>query len=328
VSLLLSIIICTRNRAESLRQTLEALGGASVRPEWTVEVVVADNGSTDGTAAVAQDAVLPHMKVRYLYEPLNGKSHALNTAVSGAHGDILLFTDDDVIVDPEWIEHLVEPLLRGVCDAVVGRVDLASHLHRPWLTEYLRGMLANIDMNTGRPLELVGANMALRRSVLERVRRFDTDLGPGALGLGEDTLFGWQVAEAGFEIRYVPQALVRHHLEGSRLLRSRWLISAARLGRTRGYLRYHWEHHDIEAARLKWLWLWTKLHLRRLVQPPPPLDSEGCVAWEMSYVQQMEMCRQFSIERRRPRHYERRGLTKLHRNAAAAAANNLAAHDS
>ena len=170
--------------------------------------------------------------------------------------------------------------------------------------------MAVVDFQPGERLSLVGANCAFRRHVLERVYGFDPELGPGALGLGEDTLFGLQLTEAGYKIEYARNALVVHWPDKSRLLRGEWLKSAQRRGRSRAYVMYHWEHEEILIPRVKQLWLWSKLKLRRKLQPLNSLKDEGCLAWEVSYVCDLAMCKHYCFERRRARNYLRRGLVK------------------
>jgi glycosyltransferase involved in cell wall biosynthesis len=102
-----SVIVCTYNRCRSLARALESLS-ASVMPataEW--EVLVMDNNSNDGTREVAQRfCELNPSHFRYLFEPTQGKSHALNTAIRESSGEILAFTDDDVAVEPSWLQNL------------------------------------------------------------------------------------------------------------------------------------------------------------------------------------------------------------------------------
>ncbi|MBI3853200.1 MAG: glycosyltransferase family 2 protein [Verrucomicrobia bacterium] len=306
-----SIIICTCNRAASLQPTLEGLGKVKIPAGWQVEVILVDNASTDDTGKVARSVTLLNMTLRYLYEGRKGKSNALNAAMAKARGEFLLFTDDDVSVPEDWVEKMVSPLLRGQTDAVVGKVVLAQNLIKPWLTAWHQVFLAVVDRQFHGQVGLIGANMGFRRSVLERVPAFDTELGPGSPGLlNEESLFGLQLVEAGFKIGYVENATVTHQPAADRLKRRQWLAAAGKYGRTQAYIAYHWEHKDIGNPRLKWFWHWVKLHLRRIIQPPADLDSEGCPAWEMSYVLDMEMGRHFCVERRRPRNYSRKGLTK------------------
>ena len=308
-----SIIVCTCNRAAALKNTLEALGKLRFPLKWTAELLVVDNGGTDDTANIVENSALGNMQVRYLFEPEKGKCYAYNAGLTGARGELILFTDDDVTPAQDWAMEMMLPLLNGTCDAVTGKITLDPKLTRDWLTSAHRWWLASSD--DARPhegfQELIGASMGFRRSVLERVPAFDTELGPGALGFSDDTLFGWQLAEAGFRVGYAPAARVIHHLNASRLGRAEWLHASRSRGRSEAYLCYHWEHSDIQNPRLRELYYVIKLQLRRMLQRPTPLESEGCPLWEMSYVLNIEMCRQFRLERRRPRNYARRGLAKL-----------------
>lgn len=310
---LFSILLCTQNRARQLPATLDALRELRIPTGWKAEVLVVDNGSTDDTEAVVAKTALSNMTLRYFYEPRKGKSNALNAGLAETRGDLILCTDDDIIPSPEWAAALIAPLASDSCDAVAGRTLLAPELRREWMTQMHRWWLASSDdaLPHEGARELIGANMAFKRSVLERVPGFDRELGPGALGLAEDTLFGWQLIEAGLRIGYAPNATALHQPSITRLLRRNWLSEARKHGRSEGYLLYHWEHSETSYPRLRWLSPFAKLHLRRLLQPPPRLGDEGCPLWELSYVLHMEASRQIGLESRRPRHYRRRGLTRL-----------------
>jgi glycosyltransferase involved in cell wall biosynthesis len=317
----ISIIVCTRNRVAGLQQTLASLGNLKFQPGWKVEVVVVDNGSTDSTAAVVKNTKLSKIEVCYVLESKKGKANALNTGLAHVRGEIILFTDDDVVVAADWLEQITAPILNGVCDAVTGQIKLNPKLLRPWMTPMHRWWLASSQdaLTHEGNRELIGASMGFRRSVLRRVAVFDPELGPGARGLGEDSFFGWQLVEAGFKVEYVPKALVMHQPGESRLLRSTWIEAARGRGRADAYLAYHWEHNDIPNPRLTRLLLWIKLWTKRILQPPPGLQSEGCPRWEMGYIWRMELCKQFCIDRKHPRNYSRRGLKRR-----AASANDVA----
>jgi GT2 family glycosyltransferase len=309
-SLSVSIIISTCNRSSALRHTLNTLENVRLAADRQVQLILVDNGSIDDTASVVRKANFAHLQLEYLYEPKKGHNNALNAALARARGEIVLFTDDDVAISEDWVEQMVTVFVESQADAVVGKIVLNQDLLRPWLSGHQKWMLAAPDDQIDEPPELIGANMGFRRAVLDRVPAFDPELGPGALGFGGDTLFCMQLVEAGFKIKYAPHAVIVHHPERSRLQRHAWLDSACKLGRKTAYIRYHWAHDDIRAPFAKWLWYTFQLQLRRILQPPPPLASEGCPAWEMSYVTYKAACGQFCVERRRPRNYLRRGLQK------------------
>jgi glucosyl-dolichyl phosphate glucuronosyltransferase len=305
-----SIIISTHNRASALRQTLEALSKVKIAEDWEAQLIVVDNASTDHTAEVIRSAKFANMKLEYLYESTKGKSNALNAALRRAQGEIILFSDDDVSAAEDWVEQMVEAFAQSQADAVVGKIVLAKDLARPWLSPRQRWWLAAPDDQSDETAELIGANMGFRRSVLMLVPAFDPELGPGALGFGEESLFGKQLVEAGFKLKYARNAVVIHRPDNSRLRRRDWLDIARKKGYQTAYICYHWEHNDIQAPRIKWFRYVVKLHLRRILQRTPPLDSEGISEWEVDYVESMETCRRFCVERRRPRNYSRRGLEK------------------
>ncbi|HEX3625632.1 MAG TPA: glycosyltransferase family 2 protein [Verrucomicrobiae bacterium] len=307
----ISIIICTRNRASSLRQTLAALRKVRILAGHRAEVIVVDNGSTDDTACVAQTAGLKNMEAVYLFEPRKGKSNALNSGLAVARGETLVFTDDDVVPSEDWIEQILLCFDKTRCDALVGKITLAPHLERPWIKDLEKDYLAITDFESGRAIHWIGANGAFQRRCMQRVRQFDPELGPGALGLAEDTLFGFQLVEAGFRIEYAAGAGVVHQPDKSRLSRGAWLEAAQAQARSDAYVRYHWEHLNVKGPILKWMWLLMKLNLRSKVQASSPPGAEGCARWEWSYLHDLTFQRQYCIERRRPRNYARRGLEKL-----------------
>jgi glucosyl-dolichyl phosphate glucuronosyltransferase len=306
----ISIILSTHNRASALRQTLDELARAKVGTDWEIELILVDNASSDQTAAVMRSVNFQNLKARYLYEPRKGKSNALNTALRHANGEILLFIDDDVSIAEDWLVKMIEVFVRDHADAVVGKIVLADHLTRPWLSPIQKRFLATPEDLSEETLELIGANMGFRHSVLKKVPGFDPELGPGAIGFGEETLFSKQLVEAGFKLKFARDAIVVHRPDESRLRRRAWLDLARKMGNKQAYLLYHWEHDEVRAPRLRCIWNLLKLHLRRILQPPPSLESEGVPAWEMGYVETIETCRRFCLERRRPRNYSRHGSQK------------------
>lgn len=305
-----SIIICTRNRAAMLERTLHAFQSLNVPDRWRVELIVADNGSTDETAGVVEDASHPAIEIRHVFESSPGKSRALNAALRVAKGEALLFTDDDVIPAPNWLECMARPLLEKACEAVAGRIRLDSELRRPWQTHMHGIWLADIPVLQKDSPELVGASMGIHRSVFRMIDGFDEELGPGASGFGEDTLIWMQMKEAGLRIQAVSGTFVTHYPEPTRLMRSSWLSAAVRNGRTRAYLAYHWKHSRVPLPALHAMIVRIKLSLRRMFCRRSCQEHEGCPAWEMSYLVRIESMNCYIEESHRPRNYECHALRK------------------
>ena len=105
-----SVILCTYNRCRSLSNALTSLA-ASIMPagmDW--DILVVDNNSTDETRKVSERFFqLYQGRFRYLFEPRQGKSFALNSGIREAKGEILAFVNDDVTVQPDWLQNLIDP---------------------------------------------------------------------------------------------------------------------------------------------------------------------------------------------------------------------------
>jgi glucosyl-dolichyl phosphate glucuronosyltransferase len=220
----ITVVICTRNRAESLRETLESLfcAGSLQAPDW--EVLVVDNNSGDHTAEICrefQQRIPGHF--RFLTERRPGKSRALNTAIAAAQGDILAFTDDDVLCAPDYIQSIRTFFGHHQADAVQGRVLLdCEGGHPDWLDRFLGlsvGWRDEGDEVIDLDGTLCGTNMVVRREVFQRIGGFRPELGPGVIGLGEETELSLRMRKIGCRLLYAPQILIRHRLPRRRLNR-------------------------------------------------------------------------------------------------------------
>jgi len=232
-ALRLSVILPTYNRASSLPRALAALLRQGADPR-SYEVIVVDNNSNDGTAALLASVDDP--RVRVVHELRQGLSHARNAGIEAARAPIVAFIDDDVEAAPDWVETIVSTLaLRSDVDGVGGRV-LPAWTDRPprWLTNHHWGPLALQDhgdqkrvFDRSRPIGLVGANVAFRRSVFERIGRFATDVQRVRDGIGstEDHELLVRLYAAGGRMLYVPRLLVLARVQPDRCDRSyhrRW----------------------------------------------------------------------------------------------------------
>lgn len=307
----ISILICTCNRAEALRATLASLAAVCIPADLATELVIVDNGSTDHTEQVVKEAKLPRLEVRYFKEPRKGKCFALNTGIKQARGEALLFTDDDVRLPQDWVVAMCEPILSRQADGVAGGVRLAEHLQRPWMTPIHRAMLADTEDTIKRdPQMMVGANMALARAVFQTLA-FDTEIGPGAMGIGEETLLKRQFDKAGFTTLVRRDVCVEHHPDSQRLRRAGFLRAGEVVGRFQGYSDHHWHHSDPKMPRLRLLRWQLQLALWHAAHPGERRREEGIDTVELHYIFYIYKFKQYLTESRRPRNYAREGLAKL-----------------
>ena len=244
-----TVLICTYNRARSLGPTLDTIAASALSSPWTWEVLVVDNNSSDDTREVvrARAASFP-VPLRYLFEPRQGKSNALNTGMRDASARVIVFTDDDVRVPPGWLDAAVTPLLAREAVVYTGGPVRPIWGGAPpaWLdpSGNLGGTIAVKDHGT-EPFVFedqrktpLGVTLAFRREAFAAAGMFDPDTGRRA-----GTLLGQEVREwcirarkAGLRGFYVPEMHVEHIIPADRLTKSyfrRWFywrgISRARL---------------------------------------------------------------------------------------------------
>jgi glycosyltransferase involved in cell wall biosynthesis len=221
-----SVVIATYNRAGDLRDTLVSLSQLSTSSRW--EVLVVDNNSTDDTRAVVEELASSYpTALKYLLEKEQGRSAALNTGFRAAEGDIILTTDDDVRVEPDWLVRAVSALNRFECAYVGGAVLPIWMGPRPWWLRDRSGPhwipIALMDLGPT-AVEFVnraplGVNMAFRRDTLAVAGFLDN-----ALGRKAGTLLGQEVREwcmrvraAGMRGMYIPEMIVHHKIPVNRL---------------------------------------------------------------------------------------------------------------
>ena len=282
-----SIILCTKNRAASLDETLNSMQGVTVPPGLQVELVLVDNGSTDRTASIIERHLSrSHIPIRAVVEPVEGKSHALNAGIQAAHGEILLFTDDDLRFPGNWVSGMIAPILSGEADFVQGGIRWSTELLAQIPTgSYLPRLVASTPHKGAAELRvgLIGANMAIRRDAILSAGGFDEALGPGALGLGEETLLAFQLVRLGYRKILALDVEVEHHFDPIRLTSIGINAMARSKGRSLGYIDYHWNHQRPPSAWFALL-LKSKLLIRTLCTPSA-WSSNACMPeWKLSYL--------------------------------------------
>ena len=190
--------------------------------EW--EVLVVNNNSSDETEAVVEGFSHRYPgRFRYLFEPQQGKSYALNAGIREARGNILAFVDDDVTVEPLWLQNLTSALHDSQWAGCGGRILPARGFVPPgWLAlngpcNLVGALCAYFDPGdvSGELKDPpFGANMAFRKEMFARYGPFRTDLGPfpnNKIGF-EDTEFGRRLMAGGERLRYIPTAVVYHEV--------------------------------------------------------------------------------------------------------------------
>ncbi len=306
-----SIIIVTRDRADDLSLTLEAMREIRVPDGLEVELLVVDNGSSDHTAQVVKSCEIPGLPVRYVLENQPGLSRGRNRGLAEAKGEIILFTDDDVRPPVDWISGMCEPILSGNADAVAGGVRIAPNLLRPWMAPIHRSWLASSEwLEAGNPRSMVGANMVISRRVLEKVSGFDPELGAGALGSGEESLFSSQLIAAGYRIADRTDLCVEHHFQSSRLKRKSWLDAAEKLGVSLAYRGHHWEHWGCRWPRVRHFIAIVRLSIWRVTHRGE-IREEGCSEHELGLAYHLAIIKGHIAARKQPRKYAKHGLVKL-----------------
>ena len=198
-------MIPVKDRRELLGHTLDALDAQTATD---FEVIVVDDGSTDGTGDLARARTVHGRSVRVLDGGGNGAVEARLLGVGAARGDVLAFTDSDCVPAPRWLE-----LALAAIDDGAALVNGKTAPARPTLP-------LERSMGSGTEGLYPTCNVLYRRDAFERAGRFDRqaarrwgfrpDRRSKGDGFGEDTLLAWRVIRGGGEAAYVEGALVEH----------------------------------------------------------------------------------------------------------------------
>ena len=296
-----TVAICTRDRTEDLQRCLDALVKL---PDDGQEILVVDNcPSTDATYKL----VMGYKQVSYLREDKPGLSCARNKALREAKHPIVAFTDDDAIPDPGWLRALLknfdDPLV--LCTTGLTMPFELENEIQEWFERmscFAHGFKRTVfGIPDHDPLGVgsigAGVNMALRRSVLEKVGPFDEALGIGTPAkAGEEKDIFSRILSAGYRIVYDPAALCWHkHRRSWKLLRR--AVYGHGVGVYAAWTRSIIVHKEFGVLKLAWQWFWREqlpelLHgLRRLQQDKDSIELKliliellGCLVGPWAYL--------------------------------------------
>jgi len=195
-----SVVVCAYNAETTMHACLASLQQLRY-PAY--EVVVVNDGSTDRTGEIAEQ----YEGVRVIHQVNKGLSAARNVGIASSRGDVVVFTDSDCIVDPDWLYYLVVTFLASGLPAV-GGPNLA-----PPEDSFVASCVAaspggpqHVLLDDDHAEHIPGCNMAFRRDVLEEIGGFD----PIFRAAGDDVDLCWRLQDHGYRIGFSPAAMVWH----------------------------------------------------------------------------------------------------------------------
>lgn len=219
--MLLSIIICSRDRADEIANCLPDII-SQARKFSDVEVLVVDNGSTDDTKQVVEsisgESVCPF---RYVYEPIAGLCQARNRGRAEAKGKILAYIDDDARIADDWVQQVRRNFLEQTTDCLTGRVaveiegDADFEITEDMLWFFGKREFGDETQEMFYPSHPIGCNMAFRAEVFDAVGGFNTNLKL----YGDETDFFRRAAEKKFKMLYDPQVEIKQVIPANRLVK-------------------------------------------------------------------------------------------------------------
>jgi glycosyltransferase involved in cell wall biosynthesis len=224
---LISVVIPALNAADTLPAQLEALRGQTYGGKW--ELIIADNGSTDGTPDLARTWAdrIPELRVVDASDR-KGQAHARNVGAAAARGDFIAFCDADDVATPDWLEAMAEAA--GSSDVVAGTLDHDS------LNEPLVRAWRSAQPREESPEDQVflpwaeSANLGVRASVFRELGGFNE-----GYPHSEDVEFSWRAQLASYLFRFAPGAVVkyRHRSTLRQLVRQQYAygVNSAKLYR-------------------------------------------------------------------------------------------------
>jgi GT2 family glycosyltransferase len=207
MSIPLSVIISTRNRVESLRRCVDAMASVKTDHEW--ELIIVDNGSTDGTHEYLTSLPRQIGKARFtnLCYPKGVTAAVLNTAIRAAHGNILAFTDDDCYVAENYIDAMISVFEnRSDLGFIGGRILLYDPTDLKLAIDERNEFILFPPRTFLAAGQIQGANMAFRRSTIERIGGLDEDF-----KVASDVDTSASALWSGISGAHDPAPIVYHH---------------------------------------------------------------------------------------------------------------------
>lgn len=252
---MLTVVIATCNRAELLFKTLRSIAKLDT-PQDGWKLIVIDNNSSDQTQSVIE-LFQEDLPIQSLFQKKKGKNQALNIAIPHFEGELIIFTDDDVIPDRNWLtsyENIMAQHKR--CDYFGGlivpewpRSEPEAILRSIPLSPAFAIHPEDLDDGHNNPGLFWGANLAIRKRVFDQGFKFNVSIGPtsGKYIMGSETEFIQRLDRNGFSGWFSTNIVVKHMIQAEQLTKD-WLFNRAKkYGKKVGYterLRYPYKRFE------------------------------------------------------------------------------------
>ncbi len=216
----ISVLICTWNNSKRLAVTLETFTQCMISPNTSWELVLVNNNCTDDTDQIVE-RYFNRLPIVYVHEPVQGLSQARNTALSSAKGELILFADDDVKPEQNWIlvywkafqQYPQGYFFGGPVISDFERDDFDKDLLQ-YATQSVSGLNFGDSEKVINKWYFIGANWACAKTALDKVGGFDTNKGlnptSGKVITGEETDLIDRLRGIGLQALYLPKASLRH----------------------------------------------------------------------------------------------------------------------
>lgn len=256
-----SVVVCTRNRAEDLKRCIDGLLLA-VAGDDDAEIIIVDNNPSDDST---RQLVAQYPEVRYVLEPRPGLNWARTKGAKVARNEVVIYTDDDVKVDPGWARAMAAPFADPQVSAVTGLVlplEMETEAQE-WFERYggfssrgfsRREFTANTMSPVGAANVGAGASMALQRRLINQFNLFAVELDCGTKALtGGDTYAFYRLLSSGHLLIYNPAALAwhRHRRTHDELNKA---LHGYSVGTCVYLMRCLFQHGDFSALNGLWWW--------------------------------------------------------------------------
>lgn len=237
---MISIVFSTFNGEQTLATMLDAIIKLDTN-NICYELIVIDNNSTDGTSNILT-SYQNKMPLKILFEYKKGKNHALNKALKYIKGDIIIFTDDDIIPKKDWLLKIHEVTnLHPSFDIFGGKIiPHWTSQPQPWNTDWIsQGIVYAItsDKNHSGKIGaqfIWGPNMIIRRKIFDAGYKFDTNIGPNGTStytMGSETSFTLMLEQSGYKCWFEPSIAVKHIIRNNQMSQKWVLARAIRFGK-------------------------------------------------------------------------------------------------